>query len=89
VAGDELHLTQEFLSFMLGVHRPGVSIAVNALEADGLIRHRRNRIELRELDGIVARSCECYRPLRDKLADFVSQSDVSVRRATDRADAVR
>jgi CRP-like cAMP-binding protein len=74
VASDELHLTQEFLSYMLGVHRPGVSIAVNALEADALIRHGRNRIELRDPAGIVARSCECYRPLHEKLAEFVQKA---------------
>jgi CRP-like cAMP-binding protein len=71
VLRDELHLTQEFLSYMLGVHRPGVSIAINALETDGLIQHRRNWIELRDRDGILARSCECYRPLHEKLRDFV------------------
>lgn len=79
VAGDELHLTQEFLAYMLGVHRPGVSIAVSALEADDLIRHRRNRIELRDPAGIVSRSCECYRPLHEKLDAFVQKSDTSVR----------
>lgn len=73
VAGDELHLTQEFLSYMLGVRRPGVTIAVSALEADGLIEHGRNRIQLRDLDGIASRSCECYLPLRDKLAAFIDR----------------
>jgi CRP-like cAMP-binding protein len=73
VLRDELHLTQEFLSFMLGVHRPGVSIAVNALEIDGIIRHRRNWIEIRDREGVVARSCECYRPLHERLQDFVEK----------------
>ena len=72
VASDELHLTQEFLAYMLGVHRPGVSIAVTALEADGLIRHRRNWIELRDPAGIVARSCECYKPVHDRLQTFLA-----------------
>lgn len=70
VGRDELHLTQEFLAYMLGVHRPGVSLAVRALESDGLIRHRRNWVELLDLDGIVARSCECSFPLREKLREF-------------------
>jgi CRP-like cAMP-binding protein len=72
VSSDALHLTQEFLSYMLGVHRPGVSIAVTSLENDGLIRHRRNWIELRDRPGIEARSCECYRPLHDRLRDFTA-----------------
>jgi CRP-like cAMP-binding protein len=69
---DDLHLTQEFLSYMLGVHRPGVSIAVSALEADGLIVHRRNRIEIRDRAGIVDRSCECYRPLQEKFKELTA-----------------
>jgi CRP-like cAMP-binding protein len=71
VRKDELHLTQEFLSYMLGVHRPGVSIAMQALEADGLVRHRRNWVELRDPEGVAARSCECYRPLHGKLRTFL------------------
>lgn len=71
VQGDELHMTQEFLAYMLGVHRPGVSIAVSALEADGLILHRRNHIKLRNREGVIRRSCECYRPLHEKLRDFL------------------
>ena len=69
---DELHLTQEFLAYMLGVHRPGVSIAVSALEDDGLIRHRRNWLEIRDREGVLGRSCECYRPLHDKLRVFAA-----------------
>jgi CRP-like cAMP-binding protein len=72
VSSDDLHLTQEFLSYMLGVHRPGVSIAVTALESDGLIRHRRNWIELRDRPGIAARSCECYAPLHERLREFTA-----------------
>jgi CRP-like cAMP-binding protein len=70
VKSDELHLTQEFLAYMLGVHRPGVSIAVSALQREGLIGHRRNRIELLDAKSVVQRSCECYPPLNEKLADF-------------------
>ena len=38
--GDELLLTHEFLSVMLGVRRPGVTIATHALEGIGSIRTR-------------------------------------------------
>jgi CRP-like cAMP-binding protein len=70
VSKDELHLTQDFLASMLGVYRPGVSLAVGTLEAEGLIQHRRNWIELRDREGVLARACECYRPLGDKLVSF-------------------
>ena len=39
--GEELPLTHEFPSLMLGVERSGVTLAVQALEADGLIAPRR------------------------------------------------
>jgi CRP-like cAMP-binding protein len=70
VVRDELHLTHEFLSYMLGVHRPGVSLAIGAFVEHGLIRHQRNRIELKDPAEIAARSCECYRPLHEKLRAF-------------------
>ena len=42
--GDDLPLTHEFLSLMLAVHRPGVTMAVHVLEGDGMIRARRGVI---------------------------------------------
>jgi CRP-like cAMP-binding protein len=36
VGGDQFDLTQEFLAIMLGVHRPGVSIAAAPLDRKGL-----------------------------------------------------
>ncbi|MDQ3283607.1 MAG: Crp/Fnr family transcriptional regulator [Acidobacteriota bacterium] len=72
VPSDSLHVTQEFLGHMLGVHRPGVSIAVSALENDGLIQHRRNWLALRNREGVLLRSCECYRPLQERLTRFAS-----------------
>jgi CRP-like cAMP-binding protein len=73
---DELHLTHEFLAHMLGIHRPGVSIAVSALELDGLIRHGRNLIALRDHEGLLERTCECYGALHRKLRAFTATFDV-------------
>ena len=56
---DELKLTHEFIAQMLGIHRPGVSLAVETLEQDGLIEHSRNRIAIRQPAELEARSCEC------------------------------
>ncbi|HEX8173266.1 MAG TPA: Crp/Fnr family transcriptional regulator [Thermoanaerobaculia bacterium] len=70
VETDRLSLTHEFLAHMLGVHRPGVSIAVGALELDGVIQHGRNSITIRDREGLVARACECYGALHAKLEQF-------------------
>lgn len=42
--GDDLNLTHEFLAMMLGVRRPGVTVATHVLEGNGIIRARRGRI---------------------------------------------
>src|SRR5215204_2543080 len=41
---DELPLTHDFLSMMLGVRRPGVTLAVQSLEGNRLIQAARGRI---------------------------------------------
>src|SRR3954453_15775393 len=38
---EALPLTHDFLSMMLGVRRPGVTLAIQALESNGLIRAKR------------------------------------------------
>ena len=42
----DLPLTHEFLGLMLGTHRPGVTIALQALEKAGLITTRRSHITI-------------------------------------------
>ena len=46
IDGDALPLTHEFLGLMLGTHRPGVTIALQALEKAGLITTRRSHITI-------------------------------------------
>jgi hypothetical protein len=46
---DELPLTHDFLSMMLGVRRPGVTLAVQSFEDNRMIRAARGRITV--LDG--------------------------------------
>lgn len=48
----DLLLTQEFLSTILGVRRAGVTAAINAFEARGLISSVRGRITIRDRDGL-------------------------------------
>lgn len=60
----ELPLTQEFLSVMLGVRRPGVTVAAQTLAAAGLISYRRGSITITDRAGLEKLSCECYRSIR-------------------------
>jgi CRP-like cAMP-binding protein len=66
VAGDEIPLTQEFLAQMLGVRRPGVTVAIGILERAGLIAHARGRIQVIDRQGLEAASCECYQAIRKR-----------------------
>jgi hypothetical protein len=42
-----------------------VSVAAGALQAAGLIRYARGRITILDRAGLEARTCECYRAVRD------------------------
>ncbi|TNC16131.1 Crp/Fnr family transcriptional regulator [Methylobacterium terricola] len=54
VDGDELTLTHEFLSMMLGVQRAGVTLTIQNLEGAGRIRAKRRRIEVLDRDKLKA-----------------------------------
>jgi CRP-like cAMP-binding protein len=64
VASDDIPLTQEFLAQMLGVRRPGVTVAIGILERAGLIAHGRGRITVTDRIGLEAASCECYSAIK-------------------------
>ena len=57
---DDLPLTQEFLSIMLGVRRSGVSVAASTLQAGGLIEQARGRISVLDRAGLKSAACDCY-----------------------------
>jgi CRP-like cAMP-binding protein len=57
---DQLPLTQEFLSIMLAVRRPGVSIAANTLQQAGAISYHRGRITVLDRERLEQAACECY-----------------------------
>jgi len=65
--GDSFDLTQEFLSYMLGVRREGVSGASRALQQLGIISYRRGHISVLDRRGFERAACECYGETR---ADF-------------------
>jgi CRP-like cAMP-binding protein len=58
--GDELPLTHDFLSMMLGVHRPGVTLAVQSLEGNRMIRAARGRLTVLDRSGLEAVAGTAY-----------------------------
>jgi CRP-like cAMP-binding protein len=49
---DDMPVTHEFMSIMLGTRRPGVTLAVQTLEGAGMIRATRGRITVRNRDKL-------------------------------------
>lgn len=57
---DDLPLTHEFLSLMLGVRRSGVTNEIHVLEGAHLIRATRGRIQILDRRGLEAIAAGCY-----------------------------
>jgi CRP-like cAMP-binding protein len=70
VGRTSFNLTQEFLSQMLAVRRPGVTVAVGALERQGLISHRYGAVSILDLNGLKGASCECYGTLKENAQEL-------------------
>lgn len=58
--GDELAVTQEFLSHMLATRRPTINAAVSELRHAGAIANRRNRVTIEDRSALENQACECY-----------------------------
>jgi CRP-like cAMP-binding protein len=70
--GDTFPVTHDFISMMLGVRRPGVTIAAQALQADGLISYNHGTLTVVDREGLEARACECYRAIKGEFARLMS-----------------
>jgi CRP-like cAMP-binding protein len=57
---DTFNVTQEFLGFMLGVRRVGISAAAASLQSKRLIEYNRGRLAVLDRTGLEAVSCGCY-----------------------------
>jgi len=66
VNSDELLMTQEFLSHMLGGRRESVTVAAGRLQDTGLIHYARGHITIFDRKGLEAQVCECYHIVREE-----------------------
>jgi CRP-like cAMP-binding protein len=57
---DDMGLTQQFVSQMLGVRRPSVTVVAGSLRDAGLIKYSRGKMAILNRKGLEAGACECY-----------------------------
>ncbi|MGA8147576.1 MAG: Crp/Fnr family transcriptional regulator [Gallionellaceae bacterium] len=64
--GNELIVTQELISNMLGVRREGITEAAGKLQQAGLIAYRRGHITVLNRPGLEEQVCECYQVVKSE-----------------------
>nr|WP_238393052.1 Crp/Fnr family transcriptional regulator [Myxacorys almedinensis] len=60
IESDDIKITQEFISHMLGVRRAGVTQAAQKFKEKGLISYRRGHIQILDQQGLESTACECF-----------------------------
>jgi CRP-like cAMP-binding protein len=68
---DSFHITHEFLAYMLGMRRVGITAAASALQRDGLIEYHRGVIKVMDRSGLEAAACSCYASNQKTYADLL------------------
>ena len=80
--GEVLAYTHEFLSNMLGANRKSVTLAAQSMQAAGLIRYHRGKIQIVDRPGLETASCECYAIVRERFDAFLTPPSTAVQGST-------
>ena len=74
IGGNELPLTQEFLSQMLGTRRASVSIAAGILQKAGMISYTRGNVTILNRPRLEDAACECYDVILKQLRNWQAET---------------
>lgn len=64
-------VTHEFLAFMLGVRRVGITTAAFSLQRRGLVEYHRGNIRILDRAGLLKEACGCYASDRKAYAELL------------------
>lgn len=68
---EDFRVTHEFLAYMLGVRRVGVTRAASALQRAGYIEYHRGALTVLDRGGLELAACSCYAADRTIYADVL------------------
>jgi CRP-like cAMP-binding protein len=74
IYSEELSLTQEFISQMLGTRRSGITVAAINLQQAGTIRYSRGKITIVDREKLKSFACECYGIVKREFVRLLSTS---------------
>jgi len=64
IDGDEIRITHDLTSSMLGVRRPTISENVASLRSAGFVHRSPRKLTILDRTGLEAEACSCYRIIR-------------------------
>ena len=79
---NELTMTQELISNMLGVRREGVTEAAGRLQKAGLIHYSRGHIAVLDRPRLEAQACECYAVVKQEYDRLLRPENTKTASAT-------
>ena len=71
LAGNDLPLTQDYLSAMIGVKRSTVSPIASSMQLDGAVAYVRGKLHISSVENLMKRACECHQTVRENYETLV------------------